>query len=109
CFDDRFLSHLLSIPHSVSDHLNLPHTLTVGFVTAIVLALSWRPARNLFSRRQLMNASFEPLHLVNTYGAFGAVTRERLEVVLKGTDAEFADASAEWREYEFKEIGRAHV
>ena len=38
-----------------------------------------------------MNASFEPLHLVNTYGAFGAVTRERLEVVIKGTDAEFAD------------------
>ena len=49
-----------------------------------------------------MNASFEPLHLVNTYGAFGAVTRERLEIVIKGTDAEFADASAEWREYEFK-------
>ena len=49
-----------------------------------------------------MNASFEPLHLVNTYGAFGAVTRERLEVVIKGTDAEFPDASAQWREYEFK-------
>jgi hypothetical protein len=49
-----------------------------------------------------MNASFEPLHLVNTYGAFGAVTRERLEIVLKGTDAEFADAPAHWREYEFK-------
>ena len=35
-------------------------------------------------------------------GAFGAVTRERLEVVIKGTDAEFPDASAQWREYEFK-------
>jgi hypothetical protein len=42
------------------------------------------------------------LHLVNTYGAFGAVTRERLEVVIKGTDAEFPDASTQWREYEFK-------
>ena len=73
-----------------------------SFVAATVLALSWRPARNLFSRRQLMNASFEPLHLVNTYGAFGAVTRERLEVVIKGTDAEFADVTAQWREYEFK-------
>jgi hypothetical protein len=49
-----------------------------------------------------MNASFEPLHLVNTYGAFGAVTRERFEVVIKGTDAEYPDANAEWREYEFK-------
>src|SRR5438552_5228511 len=71
-------------------------------VTALVVALSWRPARNLFSRRQLMNASFDPLHLVNTYGAFGAVTRERFEVVIKGTDAEYPDANAEWREYEFK-------
>jgi hypothetical protein len=86
----------------VPDYLSVPHTIAVGFVTATVLALSLQPARNLFSRRQLMNASFEPLHLVNTYGAFGAVTRERLEVVIKGTDTEFADASAEWREYEFK-------
>ena len=69
------------LPHSVPDHLSPLHTIGIGFVTAIVLGLSWRPARNLFSRRQLMNASFEPLHLVNTYGAFGAVTRERLEVV----------------------------
>jgi hypothetical protein len=102
CFDDRFFSRLLSIPHSAPDQLRLIHALAVGLIAAIVLALSWRPAGNLFSRRQLMNASFEPLHLVNTYGAFGAVTRERLEVVIKGTDAEFADPSAAWREYQFK-------
>ena len=102
CFDDRLLARLIHIPHSMAAHMGLPHAIAVGLLTAIVLALSWRPARNLFSRRQLMNASFEPLHLVNTYGAFGAVTRERLEVVIKGTDSEFPDASAEWREYEFK-------
>ena len=33
-----------------------------------------------------MNASFNPLHLVNTYGAFGSVTRVRHEVVVEGTD-----------------------
>src|SRR5262249_43520707 len=65
-------------------------------VTALVLALSWRPARNLFARRQLMNASFDPFHLVNTYGAFGSVSRERNEVVVEGT----ADG-VEWREYHF--------
>src|SRR5216117_1927183 len=102
CFDDRLLGGLISIPHSVPMQMNLVHKIAVGALTVIVLALSWRPARNLFSRRQLMNASFEPLHLVNTYGAFGAVTRERFEVVIKGTDAEYPDANAEWREYEFK-------
>ena len=102
CFDDRLLARLISIPHSVPEKMTLPHEIAVIGLVALVLYLSIRPARNLFSRRQLMNASFEPLHLVNTYGAFGAVTRQRLEVVIKGTDAEFPDASPEWREYEFK-------
>jgi Lipase maturation factor len=102
CFDDRLLSRLFSIPHSVPLSGSLPHQIAVGFLLSVVLALSWWPARNLFSRRQMMNASFDPLHLVNTYGAFGAVTRNRLEVVIKGTDAESPDESAEWRDYEFK-------
>jgi hypothetical protein len=46
-----------------------------------------------------MNASYNSLHVVNSYGAFGSVTRERFEVVLEGR----ADASDEsWREYGFK-------
>jgi hypothetical protein len=102
CFDDRFLTRIIHVPHSTPANMSLQHAIAVGALTVIVLALSWRPARNLFSRRQLMNASFEPLHLVNTYGAFGAVTRERFEVVIKGTEAKTLDANAEWREYEFK-------
>ena len=54
--------------------------------TAIIALLSYRPARNLVSRRQLMNASFDQLHLVNTYGAFGGITRVRREVIIEGTD-----------------------
>lgn len=102
CFDDRLLARVIHVPHSTPANMSLPHAIAAGALSVIVLALSWRPARNLFSRRQLMNASFEPLHLVNTYGAFGAVTRERFEVVIKGTDTETPDANAEWREYEFK-------
>ena len=33
-----------------------------------------------------MNTSFNPLQIVNTYGAFGSVTRERYEIVIEGTD-----------------------
>ena len=32
-----------------------------------------------------MNASFDRLHLVNTYGAFGSVTKVRREVIIEGT------------------------
>jgi hypothetical protein len=67
-----------------------------------VVALSWRPARNLVGRRQLMNASFDPLRLVNTYGAFGAITRVRREVVLEGTDDATPGPAATWKEYQFK-------
>jgi Lipase maturation factor len=69
---------------------------------ALVLALSHRPARNLLSRRQKMNASFNSLHLVNTYGAFGSITRVRHEIVVEGTEDAVATPATEWREYEFK-------
>jgi hypothetical protein len=69
--------------------------------SALLLVLSWWPARNLLSRNQLMNASFNPLHLVNAYGAFGSVTKERIEIVVEGTDAENPELG-HWREYEFK-------
>jgi hypothetical protein len=74
----------------------------VLLVTALVAVLSWWPARNLLSRRQLMNTPFNPLHLVNAYGAFGSVTRVRDEVVVEGSDASVPAGDALWREYEFK-------
>ena len=75
--------------------------LVIAYSCAVVV-LSYRPALNLVSRRQLMNASFDPFHLVNTYGAFGSITRRRYELVIEGTaDAEVTPDTV-WREYEFK-------
>src|SRR4029453_14959273 len=68
----------------------------------LVAVLSVRPARNLLGRRQLMNATFDPLRLVNTYGAFGAITRVRREVVLEGTDDPTPGPATAWREYQCK-------
>ena len=47
--------------------------------------LSIQPIVNMLSPGQIMNTSFDPLDLVNTYGAFGTVGRERLNVVFEGT------------------------
>ncbi|WP_189217717.1 MULTISPECIES: lipase maturation factor family protein [Streptomyces] len=71
-------------------------------VAALLLALSYRPVRNMLSRRQVMNRSFDPLHLVNTYGAFGSVSRVRYEVVVEGTADDVPREDGDWREYEFK-------
>jgi hypothetical protein len=91
-FDESWFTHAPSAAAVVGWHDAL-----VLAVTGLVLALSWRPLRNLFSRRQQMNASFDPLHLVNTYGAFGTVGRERFEVVVEGTRD-----GVTWVEYEFR-------
>jgi lipase maturation factor len=71
--------------------------LTVGIVV-----LSWWPVRNMASPGQAMNASFNPFRLVNTYGAFGSVSRSRIELVIEGTSAEEPDPGAAWLEYGFK-------
>ncbi|HEU4362967.1 MAG TPA: lipase maturation factor family protein [Mycobacterium sp.] len=75
--------------------------LVIAF-TAAVLVLSYWPVRNLLSRRQRMNQSFNPIHLVNTYGAFGSVGRTRREVVLEGTDEREITDETVWKEYELK-------
>lgn len=71
-------------------------------VTVLVAALSWWPVRNLLSRGQRMNMSFNAYHLVNTYGAFGSVNRSRYEVVVEGTADTVLGPETEWREYGFK-------
>jgi len=50
----------------------------------------------------LMNYSYDPLDLVNTYGAFGSVGRERDEIIFEGTDDALITGDTKWKEYEFK-------
>ncbi|MFI5674374.1 lipase maturation factor family protein [Streptomyces cellulosae] len=71
-------------------------------VAVLLVGLSHQPVRNMISRRQIMNRSFDPLHLVNTYGAFGSVSRIRYEVVVEGTADDVPREDSGWREYEFK-------
>jgi hypothetical protein len=78
------------------------YEVVVTAVGACLLALSHQPVRNMVSRRQVMNRSFDPLHLVNTYGAFGSVSRFRYEVVVEGTRDDVPREDSEWREYEFR-------
>ena len=92
CFDDgRFQS---SRPTATPSRWRIR---TVWSLVTLVCFLSLSPIVNLLSDRQQMNASFDPFHLVNTYGAFGSITRQRIEVVIEGSND-----GEHWREYEFK-------
>lgn len=70
--------------------------------TVLLVVLSYRPIENLLSRYQLMNASFNRWQLVNAYGAFGTVTKRRIEIVVEGTESEDPDDDSAWREYRFR-------
>jgi hypothetical protein len=56
----------------------------------------------MLSPNQVMNTSFNPLQIVNTYGAFGSIRRERYEIVIEGTTEAAPSERTVWREYEFK-------
>jgi hypothetical protein len=75
--------------------------LTLRLLVGAVALLSVFPVVNMLSPEQAMNRSFDPFQIVNTYGAFGSVERERHEVVLEGTWDDPLSGDARWLEYEF--------
>jgi hypothetical protein len=89
----------------VVDGLWLPWLVVTTGVGVLYVWLSVPAVRNLFSRRQAMNAAFNRWQFANAYGAFGSVTKERIEIVIEGTMLAEADpdpAAGQWREYGFK-------
>ena len=60
------------------------------------------PVLNMLSGAQIMNTSFTRLPLVNTYGAFGSVGRERAQLVFEGTTDETMTPETTWLAYAFK-------
>ena len=100
--DGRYLSALLPVraPELHAPHLG--YRIAVAALAIMVAGLSIQPIRNMLSPRQIMNTSYNPYHLVGTYGAFGGITRQRFEVVVEGTDDAVLTPSTAWKEYEFK-------
>jgi hypothetical protein len=67
-----------------------------AFITLIAI-LSVPVVKNLLSKNQIMNSSFDPLRLVNSYGAFGTVGEVREEWIVSSA----ATLEGPWKEYEF--------
>ena len=98
--DGRWLTAVLPVDRPAE--LSSPtwfSVLGIG-VAAGVAVLSTGPVRNLLSPRQQMNTSFDPFRLVNSYGAFGSVSKVRRELVVEATGSLGPDA--QWQEYEFR-------
>ena len=102
CFNDRYLAALLPLKLPALAPAGTPLTIAAGLLALMVAWLSVQPVRNMISSDQIMNTSYNPFHLVGTYGAFGSITRTRREIVIEGTTDAAVRASTRWREYEFK-------
>jgi Lipase maturation factor len=111
CFDDRFWRNGLPtylVSCAVESQLAAkPSRAMIGTawsVAGLVAALSVLPVLNLVlpgANGQMMNGSFDPLHLVNTYGAFGSVGRERAVLIFEGSNSADPDAATDWKEYPY--------
>lgn len=111
CFDDSFWRKLL--PRWLGDRASKAAAAAqssramerAGWAVAVMVGLlSIQPVVNLISPSQIMNTSFDALDLVNTYGAFGSVGRERLNVVFEGTAASTPDGRAVWKAYPYQAL-----
>ncbi len=99
---DRILSTAMPVSAPPLRPSPVPFDVLLYALGAATVWLSIEPVRNLFSRHQLMNFSYNRFHLVNTYGAFGSVSRNRYEVVIEGTGDRIPTPATRWLEYGFK-------
>jgi len=108
CLDDRVWRRVLprrlvlrAVRAKVHAKSSRIHTILVWLLLPLVGYLTYAPVRNMMSPHQIMNTSFNSLHLVNTYGAFGSVGRSRDEIILEGTTDTRIGPNTLWRAYEF--------
>jgi hypothetical protein len=105
CFDDEFLNKfkifkIFSKPNSLPPIKKWTQILIYG-VSVLLLYLSIHPALNLIRKDQAMNTAYNPFYLVNSYGAFGSITKERYQIVISGTDDANPNENSYWQEYQF--------
>ncbi|XP_073245922.1 lipase maturation factor 1-like isoform X3 [Porites lutea] len=101
-FDDKSLAFLFSSSSAKNDVIKIQQFQKAGagprptwglcvrrvfevMLGIMVAYLSIPVVQNLLSSRQAMNTSFDSFRIVNTYVAFGSVTKERTEVIFQGT------------------------
>jgi hypothetical protein len=97
-FSDEMLSFLPPLITAFPKVSGYPYGDQALLLTGIISILSLPVVKNMFSPDQVQNRTFDPLHLVNSYGAFKHVEKERKEIILESTEEENPADSA-WEEY----------
>jgi hypothetical protein len=105
CLDDALLSKLFwpstqlaAVTAATTATTSIGRQVASWAFFGLIAQLSVPVVSNLLAKKQVMNSSFDPLRLVNTYGAFGTVGEQREELIISAA----AGLDGPWKEYEFK-------
>jgi len=101
-FSDGFIGQVLPVLSPTELTTSVLFQGLTAAIAILIVYLSIQPVKNMISPEQKMNFSFNPLHLVNTYGAFGSVTKKRHEIIIEGTHDSTINDNTDWKAYEFK-------
>jgi hypothetical protein len=101
-FSDEIIFSVIPGLFSQPEVAAYPYGALPVILAGIVALFSFPVLKNMLSSDQDQNRSFDCLHLVNSYGAFTEVPRERKEIVLECTAEENPDED-DWKEYSFYE------
>jgi len=101
CFDDQFFNKFCKFKIPKVRPIPMGQKIGVFLLTVLVVWRSYYPIMNMISSGQSMNRGYDPFHLVNTYGAFGSITKIRNELVVLGT-MDKNPKTAKWKTYHFR-------
>ncbi len=109
CFDDGFWARLLprllvrkAETAAAAADISKPMIISSRALAVLIGVLSIQPVSNMLSSKQIMNTSYDPLDLVNTYGAFGTVEKDRMNLIFEGTMDDEPNEQADWKPYIYK-------
>lgn len=101
CFNDEILRKIFKFKLPNIMPLPTGHKWAVYILGVFILWRSYYPVMNMISSRQSMNRGYDPFRLVNTYGAFGSITKVRNELVVLGT-MDSDPKTTNWKPYHFR-------
>ena len=90
-FEDSMIKQFVGF--STSSASSYPYQVQAVFLTGFIAVLSIPVLKNMFSPEQVQNRTFDSFHIVNSYGAFEEIARNRREIILEAFDGE------NWLEY----------
>ncbi|SOS77398.1 rhoptry protein ROP14 [Plasmodium sp. gorilla clade G1] len=104
-YNSLFFIHLLTLCILSMFYLNNKRFIfkftTQYFYFILFIYFAYFFLQNILSPNQIMNAQYGSFEIMNIYGSFGKIKKNRKEILIEGTQSEKIDDNTTWHTYEF--------